>query len=262
MARPPSIQWYYKQWLGDSKVMAMDWDATAMHFHLLMISIQEEPPGSIPNDVGQIRRWLRLPSGQSDSDRVWARVQPQIFAAWMLTDDRWFNPGMVQTFERKAHYINRSAGNVPLGYETGTKNRGDPLPSENKEVKKERQSQNQPIEDEVFLVEQCDRAPEGFPVAALAMGWLGKIGMPNSVANIRACAGAIELVIKRKGFTPARATDWLLMQARESQSEGVKVNRFWLEDGEQVWEGRVATAADRERIRDRERAQVGIYRPS
>lgn len=107
MARPPSIQWNHKQWLGDNKVLAMDWDATAMHFHLLMMSIQEEPAGSIPNDVGQIRRWLRLPSGQSDSDRVWARVQPQIFAAWMLQDGRWFNPGMVATFERKEKYADR-----------------------------------------------------------------------------------------------------------------------------------------------------------
>lgn len=107
MGRPSSIQWNVKQWLGDNKVLAMDWDARAMHFHLLMMSIQEEPAGSIPNDVGQIRRWLRLPSGQSESDRDWARVQPQIFAAWMLQDERWFNSGMVQTFEKKANYASR-----------------------------------------------------------------------------------------------------------------------------------------------------------
>lgn len=113
MPRPPSIQWYYKQWLGDNKVLAMEWDAYGMHFHLLMMSIQEVPAGSIPDDVALIRRWLRLPSGQSDSDRAWARVQPQIFAAWALRDGRWFNTGMTEACERRDTYRSR--------YEIGTK---------------------------------------------------------------------------------------------------------------------------------------------
>ena len=108
MARPPAIQWYYKQWLGDNKVLAMDWDATGMHHHLLMVSIQEEPPGSIPNDMAVIRRWLRNPP-----DDVWRRVNPQIFAAWSLRDGRWFNSGMVETMERQQRYKER--------YEEGTK---------------------------------------------------------------------------------------------------------------------------------------------
>jgi uncharacterized protein YdaU (DUF1376 family) len=108
MARPPAIQWYYKQWLGDNKVLAMDWDATGMHHHLLMVSIQEEPPGSIPNDMATIRRWLRNPP-----DSVWRRVHPQIFAAWSLRDGRWFNSGMVETMERQNRYKER--------YEGGTK---------------------------------------------------------------------------------------------------------------------------------------------
>jgi len=102
MARPPSIQWYYKQWLGDNKVLAMDWDARAMHFHLLMISIQEEPPGSLPNDMAVICRWLSSPS-----DGVWRRVRPQIFTAWDIRGNRWFNSGMVETCERQKRYRER-----------------------------------------------------------------------------------------------------------------------------------------------------------
>lgn len=112
MGRPPSIQWYYKQYLGDNKVLAMDWDASGMHAWLLNLSIQEEPSGSIPNDMAVIRRWLRNPS-----DDVWRRVHPQIFAAWKLQDGRWFNSGMVATAERSERYRGR--------YETGTKNSGD-----------------------------------------------------------------------------------------------------------------------------------------
>ena len=108
MPRPPSIQWYFKQWLGDNKVQGMEWDAYGMHFHLLNISVQEEPPGSLPNDMVLIRRWLRNPS-----DDVWRRVQPQVFSAWTLRGDRWFNAGMVETRERREKYRNR--------YETGTK---------------------------------------------------------------------------------------------------------------------------------------------
>lgn len=108
MPRPPSIQWYYKQYLGDNDVLAMEWDASGMHAWLLNLSIQEIPPGSLPNDMTVIRRWLRNPS-----DDVWRRVQPQIFAAWKLRDGRWFNSGMEQTFERRENYKHR--------YETGTR---------------------------------------------------------------------------------------------------------------------------------------------
>lgn len=91
----------------------MDWDARAMHFHLLMVSIQEEPPGSIPDDMDAIRRWLGLPSGSVDADQTWRRVRPQIFAAWSLRETRWFNSGMMATLERSENYRHR--------YEPGTK---------------------------------------------------------------------------------------------------------------------------------------------
>jgi len=102
VARPPSIQWYYKQYLGDNHVLAMEWDASGMHTWLLNLSIQETPPGSIPNDMAVIRRWLRNPP-----DDVWRRVQPQIFTAWKLRDDRWFNDGIVRSCERRDAYAIR-----------------------------------------------------------------------------------------------------------------------------------------------------------
>ena len=108
MPRPESIQWQHRRWLGDDAVLQMDWDATGMHHHLLMISIQQKPPGSIPNDMAAIRRWLRSPS-----EDIWRRVRPQIFAAWTLRGDRWFNTGMVETFERKERFSKR--------YENSTK---------------------------------------------------------------------------------------------------------------------------------------------
>jgi hypothetical protein len=108
LGRPESIQWQHRRWLGDQRVLGMDWDAKAMHFHLLMMSIQEEPPGSIPDDMALIRRWLGSPS-----EEIWRRVRPQVLSAWTLRTDRWFNTGMVGTFERKERFNKR--------YENGTK---------------------------------------------------------------------------------------------------------------------------------------------
>ncbi len=95
----PAIQWYYRQWLGDQKVLAMDWDANGMHFWLINLSLQEDPAGTIPNDTALIRRWLRNPS-----DDVWRRVQPQIFSAWSLADGRWHQQGTKATAERQKAY--------------------------------------------------------------------------------------------------------------------------------------------------------------
>jgi hypothetical protein len=97
--KAPAFQWYPKQYLGDDKVLAMDWDARGMHHWLLNISWQQEPPGSLPNDFDQIRRWLGSPS-----DDVWRRVRPQIFCSWSLRDGRWFNSGMVRAWERQQTY--------------------------------------------------------------------------------------------------------------------------------------------------------------
>lgn len=87
----------WKQWMGDSHVLGMDWDARGMHHWLIGVSLQQDPPGTIPDDTDAIRRWLGLPPGSSsDSDRIWRRVSPQIFAAWPLRDGRRVNLGTLK----------------------------------------------------------------------------------------------------------------------------------------------------------------------
>ncbi len=95
----PAVQWYYKQFTGDQKVLAMDWDALGMHVWLIHMALQEEMPGTIPNDMALIRRWLRNPS-----DDVWRRVQPQIFSAWSIRDGRWVQKGTEETALRQQEY--------------------------------------------------------------------------------------------------------------------------------------------------------------
>lgn len=240
----------------------MDWDATGMHFHLLMMSIQEEPPGSIPNDVGQIRRWLRLPSGQSDSDRVWARVQPQIFAAWTLKNGRWFNSGMVDTFQRKQRYI-KGTSKVHQPYMDGTKNsqesaktviEEDPVHSKYQDQKQE-QPQNQ--QRQVF-VESEAQAPEGLGVTALAKGLLGNLEMVASSPVTMVVEAAIQLAAKAKNISLEEACDWHLRQARAEIAAGGTVDRFYFENGMRRWKGGETKRVSKETERDTHNQQVGI----
>lgn len=122
--KPPAFQWYPKQWLGDNKVQGMDWDAQAMHFHLINLAWQEEPPGSIPADEPLIRRWLRSPS-----EDIWRRVRPQIFSAWVRSADgsRWVQKGLVEAAERQERYRRRydDVKNRAKSDESDVKNIGD-----------------------------------------------------------------------------------------------------------------------------------------
>jgi hypothetical protein len=113
--KSPALQWYPKQYLGDDKVLAMDWDARGMHHWLLNISWQQEPKGSIPNDMALIRRWLGSPS-----DDIWRRVRPQIFSAWSFRDGRWFNGGMVRAAVRQQAFSESRTKSVRKRYEKPT----------------------------------------------------------------------------------------------------------------------------------------------
>lgn len=73
----------------------MDWDAIGMHVWLINIGCQQDPAGTIPDDIALIRRWLRSPS-----DDVWRRVWPQLSAAWIVTDGRRANAGTVRACEK------------------------------------------------------------------------------------------------------------------------------------------------------------------
>jgi len=138
-----------------------------MHFQLLMISIQEEPPGSIPDDNDAIRRWLSLPSGSVEADKTWRRVKPQIFAAWSLRDKRWFNAGMVETIERQRRYQER--------YEIGTKNGGN--------RKKKKYNNNSESQSELFdqvEVKEIERDKTSVDNLGLVVDQVGHLYPANS----------------------------------------------------------------------------------
>ena len=190
--KSPAFQWYPKQWLGDNKVQGMDWDAQAMHFHLINLAWQEEPPGSIPADEPLIRRWLRSPS-----EETWRRVRPQIFGAWVRSADgsRWVQKGLVEAAERQERYRRRYDDVKHRGKsdEKHAKNNGDSMKSEDvNEVVVGFDLESFDHEKAVREIQQAHPRPE------------------NSQANEIAVLEAIEHVVKQRQCKRQEAAEWLL----------------------------------------------------
>lgn len=97
MSRPPAFQFYPKQWLGDDRVLSMDWDARGMHMHFMCIAWQQEPPCTIPADETVLRKWCGNP-------KRWRKVKNQILAAWKLIDGRYVQDGLLRVYEKSAKY--------------------------------------------------------------------------------------------------------------------------------------------------------------
>lgn len=185
--KSPAFQWYPKQYLADDKVLAMDWDARGMHVHLLNIAWQQQPPGSIPDDIRVVRQWLGLPSGFADADRVWARVWPQIKTAWALKDGRWFNFGLVRSWDRQQIYK-----------QNGSKNNS-----------KSRANLKQHYEDEDAGSSSLEDGEEEFEKFCVSYG--AKADRSTACANLHMLA--VEQVEKEQGLSTSEACIWLRQTA-------------------------------------------------
>jgi len=81
------------------------------------------------------------------------------------------------------------------------------------------------------MMQDDDRALEGLHPLSLAMGLLERIELPATKGLMQVVAASIEVVGKSRGLTHAAATDLLLEKARTARRAGVRVDRFWFEDG-------------------------------
>ena len=177
------LQFDWKQWMGDAQVLAMDWDARGMHHWLIGVSLQQEPPGSLPDDMAAIRRWLNFPP-----DELWRRVKPQIFAAWSLQDGRWFQKGTVRAHRERARLSERgkagAAASRGLAPASPTLLRGFQVPSVS-EVKS-------------YCQERKNRVnPQAFVDFYSSKGW--KVGS----APMKDWRAAVRNWEHRDGFAPA-----------------------------------------------------------
>ena len=64
-----------KKWLGDSKILLMDWDCRGMHLHFMAISWGNDPQGYILNDDLFLRKLISNP----DIDDWNNRIKKQIY---------------------------------------------------------------------------------------------------------------------------------------------------------------------------------------
>ena len=224
MDKSPAFQWYVKQFLGDDKVLAMDWDAVGMHVWLLNLSWQQEPPGSIPSDICIIRRWLRLPSGFAEADRVWARVWPQISAAWALKDGLYFNSGVVRAWERQQTYK-----------QNGSKRRGKSkqLAEDEDEVRKEK-----PKTVKTLDWDGETPPPDGSTPDDVAPILLLQLGIGRSLETVNAAIEALRVKSAQSGWSVPKAMVHIYQRGREYKQSPVFSSKFrtswakWLIEGD------------------------------
>lgn len=112
MSGSPAFQHYVKQWLGDDKVMSMDWDARGVHFHLMNVAWQQEPRCSIPGDETSILKWL-----PGLGKKAWERIWPQVREAWELRDGRYFQKGLERSLKKQKTYADSNSKNAIIKHE-------------------------------------------------------------------------------------------------------------------------------------------------
>ena len=105
----PAFQFYVKQWLGDDKVMLMDWDARGMHLHYMCIAWQMQPPCTLPDDDEILQKWVGNPSD-------WCRLKKQIFRAWSLENGLWTQEGLLREYLKQKNFSESRRRNAEEGW--------------------------------------------------------------------------------------------------------------------------------------------------
>lgn len=83
--KSPAFQFYVRDWISDPEITLMEWDARAMHLHLMCIAWIQDDACALPNNDQILMRWLSL-----NNEQDWLeRLKPQIFSAWELEDGKW-----------------------------------------------------------------------------------------------------------------------------------------------------------------------------
>lgn len=96
--KSPAFQFYAKQWLGDDAVILMDWDVRGMHIHLMAISWQQNPQGTLPNDEEILKKFLSYPK---DWDK---RVKKQLLRAWEEKGERLVQKALLKEAKKQKEF--------------------------------------------------------------------------------------------------------------------------------------------------------------
>lgn len=96
-----------KKWLGDNKILKMDWDVRGMHFHLMLLAWQNFPQGAIEADEKLLARFLNTDSSADDWKN---RIRPQLLSVWTKKTlpneageptEYYVQPGLIKEVEKQ-----------------------------------------------------------------------------------------------------------------------------------------------------------------
>lgn len=112
--RSPAMQFYFRQFMGDDAVILMDLDAVGAHI-LLMCFAGSSPEGFRIQNRDEILQKILRGVGPSD----WARIKPQIMAAWDISDDgKWIiQRGMQRTLLKQKEFSKKQKENIDKRWE-------------------------------------------------------------------------------------------------------------------------------------------------
>lgn len=86
-SKSPAFQFYPKQWMGDDKVIQMDWLTRGIHHHLMCFAWQQDEPATLPNNGDFLLKILEN-SGEKISKKRWKdKIFPQLLTSWKTWDD-------------------------------------------------------------------------------------------------------------------------------------------------------------------------------
>lgn len=110
MERPPSFQFYPRQFSGDDQVMGMDLEAIGAHILLMCAAASSPERYRINADEYAIRMRLRNPSEES-----WQRIKKQLLTgAWKVSEDGqwWIQNGLERTFQKQKVFSDKQRARV------------------------------------------------------------------------------------------------------------------------------------------------------
>lgn len=124
--RSPAMQFYFRLFSGDEKVMAMDLDSVGAHILLMCMAGASEYGYRLVYDKRAIRNVLRNPS-DADFDRIMAQL---LDGAWKVSDDGQYlvQDGMRRILLRQKAFSKKQAENCKVRW-ANTNRDTKPIPN-------------------------------------------------------------------------------------------------------------------------------------
>lgn len=187
-----------KKWLGDAKIMSMDWDVRGMHIHLLCFAAQQNLKGFLPYDEDFLIKILNV-----REDDWTKRIKHQLLKAWdfaTIDDENGsilfiYQKGLVDTFKNKKINQNAKQNKLP-----NTNNDEKMLtPNLNNEAK------DDPDKNTIWVI-GVKKLVENNIAESTARGFLAKLIKKYGEKNVASCIAQISIT----KYEPAQLQSYMI----------------------------------------------------